>query len=92
LTYAQNPCCGAHGCGAGRDARYKSHSAAKLLILLGLFPCRFCRHSSQGLDFSGLAAFAPAPINKVVHRNHEQLANRFEINDLAALSNVKLKK
>jgi hypothetical protein len=92
LTYAQNPACGTAEWISGPAPRYKSNSAPKLLISLNLHLCCFRRHSMQGLDSSGLGAFRRPPINKVIHKKPGQTAKGFQINDLALLSNVTLKK
>jgi len=46
----------------------------------------------QGLDSSRLGGLRRVSINKVIHKKPGQCPKGFEINDLALLSNVTLKK
>jgi hypothetical protein len=55
-TYAQNACCSAQDCVRRSWHRYQSNSEAKSLIYMEFELCPFYGHSSQSLDFQGLAA------------------------------------
>ena len=75
LTYAQKLCCGAAKRPFAYQVRYKTHSARKLLILLGSCHGRFFTQPSQVLDFSGLPGWREAAINKVIHMAGTRLVN-----------------
>jgi hypothetical protein len=91
LTYAQNTCCGGAGAQATRFARYKTRSAAKLLICKTLDNCRIYGQRGQLLDFSSPAGPRGKAINKVIHTKMRFERNRFPIKDLSAFSRSRLK-
>jgi hypothetical protein len=55
LTYAQKLCCGTAQLLGLNGSRYKTHSECKPLISLIIFLCAFSGHSSESLEFQGLA-------------------------------------
>jgi hypothetical protein len=56
----------------------------KLLIFKAFQRCQISQQISQALDFAGLAAARPLPINKVIHRLSGCLVKGFEFKDLSA--------
>jgi hypothetical protein len=70
---------------------YKSHGAPKYLIH-NTFPSRlFCGYSSPSLDFSGPGSATPLAINKVIHTILESSPKLFQIKDLSAVCENRLK-
>jgi hypothetical protein len=77
-------------CTFSAPLRYKTHSAAKYLILNGLPECIFFVQRSQAVDFSGFGGHRGRAINKVIHKNLETQLKTIPIKDLSAISSIHL--
>jgi uncharacterized protein Yka (UPF0111/DUF47 family) len=73
-----------------RTPRYKTDSAAKLLIFKEFSTRDFARYFARTLDLSSSAARSAKTINKVIHRMGDLGAKLRRIKDLAAISETHL--